>query len=196
MPQEMLVWMRMEKDALSERLDDLQDFYDKQRKMLQDQYDEEKYLEEQKEKRKSVTDIRSELAMLENDDSAWAQKRKLELQAELSDAEKELNSFEKDHALDMTLDMLDEQQAAQEAQIQAQMDALDEKLNDPHALFNQALEDIKNNTAELYQQFIEYNRKHGLIAMARTQSDLRDRNYTYMLEPPKALYQNDRMKYA
>ena len=185
-----------QKDALSERLDDLQDFYDKQRKMLQDQYDEEKYLEEQKEKRKSVTDIRSELAMLENDDSAWAQKRKLELQAELSDAEKELNSFEKDHALDMTLDMLDEQQAAQEAQIQAQMDALDEKLNDPHALFNQALEDIKNNTAELYQQFIEYNRKHGLIAMARTQSDLRDRNYTYMLEPPKALYQNDRMKYA
>lgn len=150
-----------QKDALSEQLDDLQDFYDKQRKMLQDQYDEEKYLEEQKEKRKSVTDIRSELAMLENDDSAWAQKRKLELQAELSDAEKELNSFEKDHALDMTLDMLDEQQAAQEAQIQAQMDALDEKLNDPHALFNQALEDIKNNTAELYQQFIEYNRKHG-----------------------------------
>lgn len=150
-----------QKDALSEQLDDLQDFYDKQRKMLQDQHDEEKYLEEQKEKRKSVTDIQSELAMLENDNSAWAQKRKLELQAELSDAEKDLNSFEKDHALDMTLDMLDEQQAAQEAHIQAQMDALDEKLNDPHALFNQALEDIKNNTADLYQQFIEYNRKHG-----------------------------------
>lgn len=150
-----------QKDALSEQLSDLQDFYDKQRKMLQDQYDEEKYLEEQKEKRKSVTDIRSELAMLENDDSAWAQKRKLELQAELSDAEKELNSFEKDHALDMTLDMLDEQQAAQEAQIQAQMDALDEKLNDPHALFNQALADITNNTEALYKEFIEYNRKHG-----------------------------------
>jgi len=151
-----------QKDALNEQLDELQDFYDKQRKMLQDQYDEEKYLEEQKEKRKSVTDIRSELAMLENDDSAWAQKRKLELQAELSDAEKELNSFEKDHALDMTLDMLDEQQAAQEAQIQAEMDALDEKLNDPHALFNQALADITNNTEALYKEFIEYNRKHGL----------------------------------
>lgn len=150
-----------EKDALDKKLSDLQDFYDKQRKMLQDQYDEEKYLEEQKEKRKSVTDIQSELAMLENDDSAWAQKRKLELQEELANAEKDLNSFERDHALDMTLDMLDEQQAAQEAQIQAQMDALDEKLNDPHALFNQALEDIKNNTAELYQEFIEYNRQHG-----------------------------------
>lgn len=150
-----------QKDALSKQLKDLQDFYDKQRKMLQDQYDEEKYLEEQKEKRKSVTDIRSELAMLENDNSAWAQKRKLELQAELAEAEKDLNSFERDHALDVTLGVLDEQQAAQEAQIQAQMDALDEKLNDPHALFNQALEDIKNNTSDLYQQFIDYNRKHG-----------------------------------
>lgn len=150
-----------EKDALDKKLSDLQEFYDKQRKMLQDQYDEEKYLEEQSEKRKSVTDIKSELAMLENDNSAWAQKRKLELQEELSDAEKELNSFERDHALDMTLDMLDEQQAAQEAQIQAEMDALDAKLNDPHALFNQALTDIKNNTAELYQEFIDYNRKYG-----------------------------------
>lgn len=150
-----------QKDALSERLDDLQDFYDKQRKMLQDQYDEEKYLEEQKEKRKSVTDIQADLAMLENDNSAWAQKRKLELQEQLADAQKELDDFEKDYALDNALDMLDEQQAAQEAQIQAEIDALDAKLNDPHALFNQALEDIKNNTAELYKQFIEYNRKYG-----------------------------------
>ena len=153
--------IEVEKDALDKKLSDLQDFYDKQRKMLQDQYDEEKYLEEQSEKRKSVTDIKSELAMLANDNSAWAQKRKLELQEELASAEKELNSFERDHALDMTLDMLDEQQSAAEAQIQAEMDALDEKLNDPHALFNQALEDIKNNTADLYQQFIEYNRKYG-----------------------------------
>lgn len=150
-----------QKDALNKKLDALQDFYDKQRQMLQDQYDEEKYLEEQSEKRKSVTDIQSELAMLEHDDSAWAQKRKLELQAELSDAQKELNDFEKDHALDTAIDLLDEQQAAQEAQIQAEIEALDEKLNDPHALYNQALADIKNNTQALYNEFIEYNRKYG-----------------------------------
>ena len=153
--------IKNEKDALDKKLDDLQNFYDKQREMLQDQYDEEKYLEEQNEKRKSVTDIRADLDMLKNDNSAWAQKRKLELQAELADAEKELSDFEKDHALEETLDMLDQQQAAQEAQIQAAMDALDAKLNDPHALFNQALDDIKNNTASLYQEFIDYNRKYG-----------------------------------
>lgn len=150
-----------EKDALEERLDNLKDFYDKQKEMLQDQYDEEKYLEEQAEKRKSVTDIQAELAMLEHDDSAWAQKRKLELQEELKEANKDLTDFEKEHALNETLDMLDEQAAAAEAQIQAEMDALEEKLNDPEALFNQALADIKQNTADLYQAMLEYNRKYG-----------------------------------
>ncbi len=150
-----------QKDALNQKLDDLGEFYDKQREMLKGQYDEEKYLEEQNEKRKSVTDIQAELAMLEKDDSAWAQKRKLELQEELADAEKDLSDFERDHALDETLDMLDEQQAAQEAQIQAEIDALDKMLNDPYALYNQALTDIQNNTQELYDEFIAYNRKHG-----------------------------------
>lgn len=150
-----------EKDALDKKLDYLKEFYDKQKEMLQDQYDEEKYLEEQSEKRKTVTDLKSELAMLENDDSAWAQKRKLELQEELATAEDDLGDFEDEHALDMALDALDNAYNAQEAQIQAEMDALDERLNDPEALFNQALNDIKTNTGNLYQEMLEYNRKHG-----------------------------------
>lgn len=150
-----------EKDALDKKLDYLKEFYDKQKDMLQDQYDEEKYLEEQAEKRKSVSDLRSEIAMLENDDSAWAQKRKLELQEELATAEDDLGNFEDEHALDLALDALDNAYNAQEAQIQAEMDALEEKLNDPEALYNQALTEIKNNTGNLYQEMLEYNRKHG-----------------------------------
>lgn len=150
-----------EKDALDKKLDYLKEFYDKQKEMLQDQYDEEKYLEEQAEKRKSVSDLRAEIAMLENDDSAWAQKRKLELQEELATAEDDLGDFEDEHALDLALDALDNAYNAQEAQIEAEMNALEEKLNDPEALFNQALNDIKNNTGNLYQEMLEYNRKHG-----------------------------------
>lgn len=151
-----------EKDALDKKLDNLKEFYDKQKEMLQDKYDEEKYLEDQAEKRKSVSDIKGELAMLENDDSAWAQKRKLELTEELSDAEKDLADFEKENALDKALDAIDEAYNSQEAQLQREMDALDEKLNDPNALFNQALEDIKNNSKnQLYYQMLMYNRQYG-----------------------------------
>lgn len=150
-----------EKDALDKKLDYLSEFYDKQKEMLQDQYDEERYLKEQAEKRKSVSDIQSEIAMLENDDSAWAQKRKLELQEKLHTAQDDLGEFEDEHALDLALDALDNAYNAQEAQIQAEMDALEEKLNDPEALYNQALADIKNNTGSLYQEMLEFNRKYG-----------------------------------
>lgn len=150
-----------QKDAIEEQIDALEDFYDEQREMLEGQYDQEEYLQEQHEKRKAVTDLQGELAMLANDDSAWAQKRKLELQEELSDAEQDLSEFENEHALDEALDMLDDQEERQRELIQSQIDALDEKLNDPYALYNRALTDIKNNTADLYQEMIEYNRKYG-----------------------------------
>lgn len=150
-----------EKDSLEKKLDNLKEFYDKQKEMLQDAHDEEKYLDEQSEKRKSVTDIQAELAQLEFDDSAWAQKRKLQLQEELAEAQKELEDFEKQHALDEALGLLDDAYDAQEKEINAEMEALEEKLNDPEALYNQALADIRNNTEGLYQEMLEYNRRHG-----------------------------------
>ena len=151
-----------EKDALDKRLDNLKEFYDKQKEMLQDQRDEENYLKDQSEKRGTVADLQAELAMLANDDSAWAQKRKLELQEELATAQEDLDEFEKDHALDLALDALDKAYNDQEAQIQAEMDALEERLNDPEALYNKALEDIrKNSENQLYYQMLMYNRQYG-----------------------------------
>ena len=151
-----------EKDALGEKLDNLKEFYDKQKKMLQDAADEEKYLDEQSEKRKSVTDIQSQLQALEYDESAWAKKRKLELNQQLADAKKDLNDFEKEHALDLALDAIDAAYDAQETQIKEEMDALEEKLNDPSALYNQALTDIKNNSKnQLYYTMLMYNRQYG-----------------------------------
>lgn len=150
-----------EKDALNDKLSALKDFYDEQKEMLQDTYDEEKYLEEQSEKRKAKSDIQAELDQLKFDNSAWAEKRKLELQEELAAAEKELADFEKEHALEEATDLLDKQYEQQEALIQTEIDAIDEKLNDPNALYNQALRDIQNNTHALYEEMVAYNNAHG-----------------------------------
>lgn len=150
-----------EKDGLKKKLDNLKDFYDKQKEMLKDARDEEKYLDEQAEKRQSVTDIQAQLAQLEYDNSAWAQKRKAELRKQLADAQKELTDFEKDHALDETLNFLDKSYEAQEEQINAEMEQLDNLLNDPEALYNRALADISGDTSKLYEEMLEYNRRHG-----------------------------------
>ncbi len=150
-----------EKDAINERLDYLKEFYDKQKEMLQDQYDEEKYLEEQAEHRKSVSDIQAEIAQLEYDNSAWAQKRKLELAEELADAQKELNDFEKDHALQSAQDQLDSLYEMQEEELNAQLDILEQKEDNAKALYDQALADIKNGSVALYEEMIAWNNQYG-----------------------------------
>ena len=124
-----------EKEALEEKLDYLKDFYDKQKEMLQDAYDEEKYLEEQSEKRKSVTDIESKLNQLQHDDSAAAQKRKLELEQELREAQKELDDFEKEYALESAQEILDNVYEFQEIGINAEIEDIDTKLDDTKAIY-------------------------------------------------------------
>lgn len=150
-----------QKDTLNDKLDYLKEFYDKQKEMLQDQYDEEEYLKDQSEKRKSVSDIQASLDQLQYDDSAWAQKRRKELESELADAQGELDDFERQHALEAALDALENAYDAQEEQINKEMDALEKRLNDPQALYNQALQAIQNNTGGLYEQMLEYNRRNG-----------------------------------
>lgn len=150
-----------EKDALSDKIDSLKEFYNEQKEMLQDSRDEEQYIEDQAEKRKARDEIKAELDRIKLDDSAWAQKRRLELQDELADAEKDLTDFEKDHAYDVALDMLDKMYEQQEQSIQSQIEVIEDKLNDPKALYNQALKDIQNNTYALYQEMIAYNNKYG-----------------------------------
>ena len=150
-----------EKDSLNDRLDNLKDFYDQQKKMLDDQADEEDYLKEQAEKRKAVTDLENELTRLELDDSAWAQKRKLELREELLEAREDLEEFERDHALQLMKDQLDAQYDMQAGEINDELSALEQKLSSERALYDQALEDIKNDNGTLMQEMIEWNAQYG-----------------------------------
>lgn len=153
--------LQNQKDKLNDKLDALKDYYQKQKDMLKDVADEEKYLREQSEKRKAVIDIQDQLDQLAYDDSAWAQRRRLELQQQLSDVSQDLDDFEKEHALNAALDEIDNAYNAQSQAIQREIDAIDEILNDPRALHNLALKEIVENTGGLYKALIEYNKKYG-----------------------------------
>lgn len=146
-----------EKEAINTRLKNLKEFYDKQKKMLQDKYDQEKYLEEQSEKRKSVSDIQEKIEQLRFDDSASAQKKRIELQKDLLDAQKELTDFEKEHSYNQTKDQLDKLYEQQEKNANKQIEALEKRANNPKELYEQALNDIRNGSQALYGQMIEWN---------------------------------------
>ena len=154
-------YLKNEINSLKERLSYLKDFYGHQKQMLQDVYETENYLDEQSERRKNVSDVENELKALEFDDSAWAQKRKLQLQQELQEAQKDLDDFERQHALSVAEDELDAMYSIQEAAINARMAQLNERLDDPKALYEQALLDVQNNTVALYEEMIAFNNKYG-----------------------------------
>ena len=150
-----------EKDANSKKLDLLREFYDKQKEMLQDEYDEEKYLEEQKEKRKKVSDLQQQIVQLQYDDSAWAQKRRLEIEQELIDAKKELEDFEKEHSLQLTQKELDSLYEIEEKQINAANETLDEKLNNSKYIYEEALRSFQNGDQALLDAMVDWNEKYG-----------------------------------
>lgn len=150
-----------EKDNLNSRLKNLQDFYSKQKDMLQDSYDEDKYLDEQAKKRKAVTDLEIQLAQIEYDNSAWAQKRRLELSQQLLDAQKELADFEKEHALEVAKEKLDAIQQLQEDELQSQIDAIEKTSQSEAEIYQRALKDVQHGGQDLYEAMVEYNNWEG-----------------------------------
>ena len=149
-----------EKEAYDERLSQLQKFIDKQKEMLDDADEEEQYLEDQAEKRKAVADLEAQIEQLRYDDSAWATKKRMELAEELADKQKELDDFEKDHALEKTKEQLDDIYELSEESVEQHNKTIDEKLDDMEYLYNQALEDIRNNSEALYKEMVAYELKY------------------------------------
>ena len=164
------------RDALQEQLDDLKDFYDKQKEMLQDERDEEKYIKEQSEKRKSVNDIQDELDRLKNDNSAWAQKRRLELTEDLKESQEDLDEFEDDHAYDLVIKELDKNLERQEDYINEQIKSLESAINDPYTVYNKALGDIRELDRQMVNEMIEWNKHYG-DGKTETVTDILDQAY-------------------
>lgn len=150
-----------EKEAIDKRLKNLKEFYDKQKEMLQDKYDKEKYLDEQNEKRKKVSDIQAEIEALRMDDSAKAQKRRVELAVDLKEAQKDLTDFEKEHSLKVAQDQLDTLYENKEKEANKNIEALEKKASSPKELYEQALNDIRNGSQTLYNQMINWNNVYG-----------------------------------
>ena len=150
-----------EKSSLNQRLTTLRDFYSKQKELLRDTYDEDKYLDEQAKKRKAVSDLEIQLAQIEYDNSAWAQKKRLELLQELADAQKDLADFEKEHALQVAQDKLDELQEMQEKELNDQIDAIEKVTESEEELYKKALQDVQNGGQDLYEAMVAYNNQYG-----------------------------------
>ena len=170
-----------EKDNLQERLKDMKDFYDEQKKMLHDTAENEDYLKEQAEKRKKITDLEIQLSQLSLDTSVRAQKKRLELEEDLVKARDELYTFERDHTIGVIEDEYDKMYDTAEKATDAQIEEIDEKLEDQKYLYQTALEDLRNNNLALYNEMIAYN-EHYIDGTGDALVDMWERAYEALYE--------------
>lgn len=168
-------------DALDKQLDAFEKKINKQKEILDLQKQEEDHQDELAQKNKTIADIQSELAEIQFDNSAEAQKRKLELLEELNSAQKDLTDYESDYdyevkndALDKELDAYKQMLDAKKALVDQQEEYIRQQMEDDYNLYMQAIQLIEGRSGEFYNQLIEWNR---VSAIALYKSG-------YMLENP------------
>jgi TP901 family phage tail tape measure protein len=148
-------------EAMQLQLDALKKYYDKQKELMRAQYDEEKYLEDQAAKRKDVSSLEARIRNLSTDDSAWAQKRVLELQEELVTAQKELSDFEREHAMDEAEKMYDNAYEREEKKTQDAIKAIEDFLKDDQAMRQQALKELLTGGVKVWIETLGYDLKNN-----------------------------------
>lgn len=113
-------------DYLEEQCDKYKDLCEIRRDLLSTYQEELDYQRELKQKQQSVADLQTQLALARLDNSAAGQARARELEAQLAEAQEELDEYTLDHAIEDLCNKIDEGYNEYEEFIQEQIEALEE----------------------------------------------------------------------
>jgi hypothetical protein len=134
------------KDAYQKQIDAAQKAHDKKVDMLDDeqkkfddniqkqtdaidkQASDNSYAEELASDQKAVTDLQTQLANFAMDNSIQGKAKTADLKSQFADAQKTLDSFQKDHAVDVRKQALEDQQTAFDANIDTQKQSADDQM--------------------------------------------------------------------
>lgn len=150
-----------EKDALDDQLDAFEDKIEKQKEYLDLQRQEQEHQDELAEKNQAIADIQAELNEIQFDNSAEAQKRRLELLSQLTDAQKDLSDYQADYDYDTKTDALDKELDSYKAMIDQKKEYITEELQSEYNLYQEAIALIEGRSNEFYNRLVEWNRVYG-----------------------------------
>ena len=164
-----------EKDALEKELDAIKEKIKLQEEALQKQKDERDHNENQAEKEKAVSDLKSQIAIIDTDKSDAGIKQKLELQDKLATAQKELDDFQFDYSIDQQKqaledaesnyekqykakeDQLEKEEKAKEAKLQKEIDAVEKEASNEVNVRKKAMDLINSKSQTFYNDLMAYN---------------------------------------
>ena len=171
-------------EALENQLDAFNEKIDAQKEYLKLQKEEQDHAEQLSEKNQAIADVQAQLEELRYDNSAAAQKKRLELLDSLNDAQKDLTDYQTQYDYDTKVDGLDKEQSAFQKQMEnektalknryeqekqqiedtynARIDALEKEkdyikntLMDEYNLYQEAISLIQGRSDEFYNRLVE-----------------------------------------
>lgn len=116
---------------------------DAKKKALQDEVDSEDYEYELSKKQASLTELNRELASLQNNNSASAQKRKAELQNEIAEMQREIYTFQRDRNIDLAVDSIESDLEAKQDDYDKRVEALNDELDKKKEIYEAEVEQIE-----------------------------------------------------
>lgn len=120
--------LEKQQDALNDQLDAYNELIDIRKDLLKTYEEEVSYQKELEKRQRNVSSLQTKLAVARLDTSAAGQARVRELEAELREAEEDLEDFTLEHAIDVLTKQLESQNSEYESFIKRELDNIAKKI--------------------------------------------------------------------
>lgn len=148
--------------AIEKEIDVYRELIDAQIDSLKSAKDLHDYQERIAEKTKSVTDLERQIVAMANDDSASAVAKKKQLQEQLVEAKKALETEQYDHSIEEQENALNKQYEQYEEERNAEIEALRASLEQKEQLIAESFEAVKQNANLIGQEIAAIATEHGV----------------------------------
>lgn len=148
-------------DAIEQEVDAYKEIISLKKESLRASKEENDYQKSVAEKTEEIAKLQAKLSQLSLDDSREAAAQRAEYADQLASLQEELGSTQSDHALSMAEEMLDKQAEQYEADRQAEIDALEERISSTEKIYQAALDRLNTGWDTIYQELIDWNTEAG-----------------------------------
>ena len=146
-----------ERDAWEDQLDKYKELIDLRKDLLDTYAEELEYQKKLEKKQRAVSNLQTKLSVAHLDSSAAGQARVRELEAELKEAQEDLEDFTLEHAVDVLTDQLDNQYKQYENYIETKVSEITAAINN----VTTAIQGSAQSSSEQIKRLIEqYKTEH------------------------------------
>ena len=142
-------------DAIEAQIDGYQSIVDLKKEALELTKEQDDYNKDVSDRLKEIAKLESQIQQLSLDDSREAQAEKRKLQEELAELNEGLAETQANKSYEATVDSLDKQAEAYEAEKQREIEILEDSISSYQKLYDLAISRISNNWNTLYTDLVE-----------------------------------------